>query len=790
MPSHPLFAELALRGWFPVWLAVLLGLAAVVAVGLLYRREAGRVPAAARVLMAALRAAALAAILFLLLRPSLVYDHHGERPKPVAVLVDDSQSMTARDPRLNFPDRWRAAVAFDLVPPDKPMPAAPSAGDVPDATPEKPSRLEVAKAALGNKRLNLLEKLAKVGPLQPATFGVRRSARNPADPGWVAALAGAEPRTALADAAFDLLRRDENDLPAAVVLVTDGRENASDRSLDDLARECGRVGVPVFVYGVGSSAFGQLRIRDAAVAETLFVDDTVSVPVRYQVRGFKEGTVEIVMKLGGQEVARKTVEVREGDDLREVLSFVPQQKDAQPGKQELTTTVRVLGPEPVADELCRSVRVIDRKVKVLVVDSLPRWDFKFLQRALLRDRRVVADFLLTEGDNRAMKSGPPFIPAFPDGRPELFAYDLLILGDVSASLLTPDQQRMVREFVAEGGGLIQIAGRGHAPASFVGTPLADVLPVEVQPVQFPLDARPPAPFRPQLTPVGVRSPLLSLDDDPAENLKVWRGLPELYWHYPVTKLRPAAEAFLVHPEEKTADGKPMPLLAAHYYGKGYAVFVGFDETWRWRFNEGDTFFARFWSQGVYVAGVPRTLGTKLTQLSLDTPDPQLGKTGQVYARLFNAELRPLVTDRIEARLERLDAGPDDKDRSAPVELKALPGQPGEYVATLPFNRVGKFALRVDNGSDPAALEYRVSLPPDHEMAASGLAEDDLRKLAEATGGKFYHEEDLHRLAADVPPKAAPFTRREEVLLWNHWALLAVIGLFTAEWVVRKFSSLS
>jgi uncharacterized membrane protein len=789
---QPLFAELAFRGWFPSWLAVGMGVASVAAVVLLYRREAGRIPVLPRVVMAGLRAATLATILFLLMRPSWLNETRGDRPKPIAVLADESQSMTTRDPRMNFPDRWRTAVAMNLVPPDKPMPLNPSGDSLPDAVPEKPSRTEVAKAALTNPKLDLLKKLEAVGPLQPATFGLRRSAKDARDAKWVETLGGTEQRTALVDAAFDLLRRDENEQPAAIVLVTDGRENASDRSLDDLAAECARLQIPVHVYGVGSSSFGQLQVREAVVNETLFVDDTVSVPVRYRLKGYKDGKVDLSLKLNGQEVARKTVDVKEGDDLKEVLSFVPLQKDAQVGKQELTTTVRVLsGLETVTDEITKSVRVIDRKVKVLVVDSLPRWDFKFLQRSLLRDRRVVASFILTDGDPRAMKSGEPFLPAFPATRPELFAYDLLVLGDVPASYFSPDQQVMVREFVAEGGGFIHIAGRNDGTASFVGTPLADVLPVEIQPQKFAIDAgRAPDSYKPELSPSGVRSPVLSLDDDPVENLKVWKDLPELFWSYPVTKLKPAAEPFLVHPKLRTTDDKPMPLMASHYYGKGYAVWVGFDETWRWRFNAGDKFFARFWSQGVYVAGVPRTTGTKLTQLSLDTPDPQLGKTGQVYARLFNPDLRPLAAERLEARLERLDAGPDDTDRSVPVELKALPGVPGEYVATIPFARVGRFALKVDNGSEPAALEYRVALPPDHELAVGGLAEEQLRKLADATGGKFYREEDLHKLPGDVKPKTVPFTRRDETLLWNRWALFLVIGLFSVEWVVRKFNSLS
>jgi uncharacterized membrane protein len=411
----------------------------------------------------------------------------------------------------------------------------------------------------------------------------------------------------------------------------------------------------------------------------------------------------------------------------------------------------------------------------------------------MRDRRVEPKFYLTDADPRAMKSGEPFIPAFPADRKDLFAYDLLIIGDFPAGSLTPEQQGYLREFVAEGGGLIHIAGRQHAPASFVGTPLADVLPVEVPVAKFPIDSGlRPTGYRPELTPTGLRSGVLSLADDPVESLRMWRKLPELYWFYPVTKLKPASEVYLTHPTQRTSDNKPMPLMAAHYYGKGYVVYLGFDETWRWRFNEADKLFSRFWSQVVYAAGSPRTLGTKVTQLSMDTSDPQLGKTGQVYARLFTAKLDPLTADRVEARLERLDAAAGDAEKSVPVELRALPGQPGEFVATVPFNRVGRFALKVKGApeTEPGSLEYRVTLPPEHEMAPGGLAEDDLRKLAEASGGKYYREEDLHTLAASITPKSSPFAQREEILLWNKWLMLWVIGLLSAEWFLRKFNSMS
>ncbi|HEX4614003.1 MAG TPA: hypothetical protein VH092_37825, partial [Urbifossiella sp.] len=761
----------------------------------------------AKTFLGLVRVAIVVAVAFLLLRPVWVKESKGDRRRGVAVLVDVSQSMDRDDPRPGSADRWRVAIAYDLVPPDKGLPldlsTTPLEAD--GRLPDRPKRIEVARAALTHPKLDLFAKLrAGTGPVEVSTFGSRRTGRETADTTWLKTLTATEPATALADALNELIGRDENDLPAAIVVVTDGRENASRVSLDDVARECARLKVPLHVYGVGSSAFGQLQLRDVAVSDTVFVDDAVSVPVRYRVKGVTDGRAEIVVTYGGREVAKKTIDpVQTGDDLREVLHFVPTKQDAAAPKQELTVTVRVVGAAGVEvppDETTKPVRVVDRKLNVLVVDSLPRFDFKFLQRALLRDRRVEASFYLTDADRTTLKSGRPWVPEFSKGREafrkELFAYDLVILGDVPGSFFNAEQQDVIKEFVSEGGGMIQIAGRWNAPAGWAKGAIADLLPVEFEPVRFPIESpQRPTGFRPVVTPAAARSPLLSLEDDPLDNAKLWRTLPEIFWHYPVTRLRPACEVFLQHPTARTADDKPMPLLAGHYFGKGYVLFLAFDETWRWRFNEAERFFGRFWSQAVYAAGVPRTVGTKLTQLSIDTTEPVRGKAGQVYARLFTKDFAPVTADEVEGRLVKVGADPNDAGADVAVTLTAVRGPSGratgEYVATLPFNAEGRFALKVDPGNGaPASLEYRVGLPPDDERAPGAMAEGEMRKLAEQSGGRFYREEDLAGLAEAVKPQYVPFTTRTEYILWNRWVMILLVGLLTLEWVVRKFNGLS
>lgn len=803
VPSYFVLSYLGQPGG---WILPITGLLFFLGVAGVIALNGGRI-LMGRTMLCGIRMAIVVAVAFLLLRPVWVNENKGERRRAVALLVDVSESMNSKDPRPGLSDQWRLAIAFDAAAPDRGIPESPApTGDA--RLPDKPARIEMARAALLNPRLNLIENLrSRVGPVDPFTFGVGRSGQEYGS-NWIRQISATEPRTAMADAVSELIDRDEKDLPGAIVIVTDGRENfsARRRSLDDIARDCERLKVPLHIYGVGSSAYGHVQLREALVPETLFVDDLVAVPVRYRVKGVSEGKAEIVLKYGDREVARKQIDpVREGDDLREVLTFVPTKQDAEAKKPELTVTVRVTTgfgatAEVLADETVKNVKVVDRKLKVLVVDSLPRFDFKFLQRALLRDRRVEASFYLTEGDRQSMRAGPPWVPGFATARDEfrkeIFEYDLLILGDIPAAFWNAEQQEVIKEFVAEGGGLIHQAGKWHAPAGWVKSPIADVLPVEFEAVRFPIESPTrPVGFKPQVAPAAARSAVLSLEDEPLDNARRWRSFPEMYWHYPVTKLKPAAEAFLIHPTLKAAGEKPMPLLAGHYYGKGYVLFMGFDETWRWRFNEADKYFGRFWSQAVYVAGVPRTVGTKLTQLSMNTTDPVQGKTGEVYARLFTKDFQPVTVDEIDARLLKLDAGPNEKDTNVPVKLIAIRGPDnkatGEYLATLPFNRTGRFSLKVDpNNGNPANLDYRVNLPPEHEQAPGAMAEGEMRKLAEATGGGFYREEDLYKLPEQVQPRTAPYSIRTEYVLWNRWAMIALIVLLTAEWVVRKFNGLS
>jgi hypothetical protein len=321
-------------------------------------------------------------------------------------------------------------------------------------------------------------------------------------------------------------------------------------------------------------------------------------------------------------------------------------------------------------------------------------------------------------------------------------------------------------------------------------PIADVLPVEFDPQKFGRDINTRTQeYPPTLTDEGQRTQMLMLADTPEESLDIWQKLPGLHWFYPIKKLRPAAVPLVVNPRAKMGD-EPIPVMATHFYGKGQVVFMGSDETWRWRWNYQDKLFVRLWGQMIYQLGLPSLLGdnARRVQVALERSQATLGSKGRAFVRLLNKDHTPRTDPQVEATLDYPDAH-DAKDRTRKVTLYPLgKDRPGEYSALLVHDRPGRYELKVNN-PEPYTYSFRVELPPHHELEDAGMAEKALREMAQASGGRFYREEDVHRMPDDITTRTVTFRDRADVMLYPLGLGLFVL-LITGEWLLRKFANLS
>jgi hypothetical protein len=425
-----------------------------------------------------------------------------------------------------------------------------------------------------------------------------------------------------------------------------------------------------------------------------------------------------------------------------------------------------------------------------MVEQSPRWEFRYLQAMLLRDRRVDLQCYLIEGDPGIIRGeDSPYIAQFPARKEELFKYDLVIFGDIDPRHMSATHLENLNELVSRfGGALVVIAGKRFTPNAYRRTVLENLLPVEFEGTSLTGAAEPPAdkPILLELTSAGRAHPMLRLSDSDEENAALWKQLPPVYWVARVSRPKPAAEVLLVDPDpaRESRFGK-MPVMASQQYGLGQVLYVGTDNTWRWRKNVGDLYYTTIWGQIAQRVSLQRLLGgSKRTQLTTDRQNYLTGDRVSVYARLYGAGFEPIQEPMVKG-IYGLKTGQGARSE---VMLRAIPEQPGlyrgEFVATVP----GGYQFFVEPDLN-TSLEFNVA-EPRFEFGETAMNETLLREIAATTGGGFFREEDLHKLPDMIRLKTERVQSPLEVELWSSpLYFLMLLSVVTVEWVLRKLSYL-
>ncbi len=174
------------------------------------------------------------------------------------------------------------------------------------------------------------------------------------------------------------------------------------------------------------------------------------------------------------------------------------------------------------------VRVVENKIKVLYVDGMPRWEYRYLKNALIRDETIDVSCFLASADFDFPQEGDLPLAMLPAKEEELATYDVIILGDVPRKVFSDAQLELFQRFVEKlGGGLLMEAGPYFAPREYRGTVIEKMLPVDL--------SGPPAvdrratteEWKPVLTPEGETHAMTRFDADAAANREVWERLPGL-----------------------------------------------------------------------------------------------------------------------------------------------------------------------------------------------------------------------------------------------------------------------
>jgi hypothetical protein len=752
-----------------------------------YRKFAPEVKPRWRRVMTGLRLLAIALFLFLLVKPVLNLTVNEPVRQTLLVLLDASQSMQLTDRRTTPEDLKRAEVATGEK----------ASGEL------SITRWDLLRKLAVNPRLNLWPRLQEKSDVMFYRFGRDAAPMGPLTAEKEATLEEAravfealnpdESATGLGEALRQVLDQNRGQAVSGVLVISDGASN-SGLPPAEAARLTREANVPLFVYGVGVTSPIDLVMKEVSAPRLAFVRERVDVKAKFSVQGVGRQTVSAVLTANGEQVDEQKVDLAEDGDYEVNFRFDPQKV----GDLVLSASIPVLPGEVGKDNNAAEakLRVVDNKIKVLFIDQEPRWDFRYLLAYLQRDRRLETQCVLIDGEPGLDKlPDSPFLPGLPEDREGIFRYEIIILGDVNPADLGETRMKLISEWVEQSnGGIIFLAGPKFDPTAYGGTPLEALLPVvpdsstsvEQRAERF----KDPVPLK--LTSLGESSPYLRLVEDPAENARIWAGFPGVRWVAPVTKAKPGAEVLLVDPSpERAGSAGGTPVIAVQGFGGGQSVFIGTDETYRWRSRTGEKYYSQVWGAIMQSLSLKRLEGaSSRTQLKADRERYFVGDKVTIAGKIYKEGYEPLTVGTLQGKLKitGVDAKNAPVENTLPQDVTAAGDQPGEYRGQFTADVPGIYSYSTLD--DPGAVVKFEVIEPKIEQMETALNERTLRGMADVAKGRFLREEDLGKLPDLVSEQSATVaTFRKIDLFYSPWWLAALLLVLLLEWLLRRLMQL-
>jgi len=734
--------QFVLLGPWPKWALLLAVLAAAAGLGwLIYSRLRSAAPKLRNWragIIWLLQAALATLVLILLWQPAITVAQLKPQQNIIALLVDDSRSMSLANGANDGTTRLAQAVNL-----------------LQDGVLAKLQEKFQTRLYSVDSHLTRVPSLKELQPSAPATH-IGESLKQ--------------------------LTAETSDLPiGAIVLLTDGDDNSGGIDLDTIAALRNRR-IPVHTVGLGTDEMPHdVEIDDATLAPRAMADSRLTATVTFHQQGYAGQRAMLSVRDQEKLLSSRAITFGgNGKSQSEALLF----NAGDAGAKALQFSIDPMPGEEnrLNNAVTRLVNVTSDKRRILYVEGEPRWEYKFIRRAEDNDKLVQVASMLRTTENKIYRQGvndpKELANGFPANTDDLFGYQAIILGSVEAGYFTPVQRDLIRQFVdRRGGGLLLLGGRfALSDGGWGASELADLLPVSL-PNRKNTFERVPATV--ELTTAGADSLICRLVDDPARNIEHWKTLPYLMDHQDPGTPKLGATVLA----QMKAGGRTMPLLVTQNYGRGRTAVLATSGTWRWQMSLplGDTSHDMFWRQLLrwLVADTP-------DRVVASVPHQELFDDGHMT---FSADVRgkdylPAADASVQAHI----TGPGSV--SATVDMTPVPDKPGTFQGEWTADKPGSYMTEVtaqrggqELGSDVFTFQRMDGVAENFHTQEN---RDLLEKLSSQTDGRYWRPQDLSKLPSEISYSEAGISVRETKALWDMpIAFITILVLLFSEWMLRR-----
>ena len=582
-----------------------------------------------------------------------------------------------------------------------------------------------------------------------------------------------------------------------VAVLSDGVQNAVEPrvELTQAAREWVESETPLFAVPFGRPAdtgqFADIAVSNMPDNYTGFIKNRQQFTATVSARGFANQRVPVKLMVtdptGRESVAdAQTILFRQAEQQATLtLQFTPEIAGqyrirvlAEPQPNEVS---------PRNNELPAFLTVFDGGLKVLLVSGEAGFEQRFLRQAIGASNDIQLDPYYVFPNRR---------DSWPQDLTKLFAddsYDVFILSNVDADALysanQPENLKLLQQAVLRGKGLIMTGGyHSFGPGGYSQTPLADVLPVQMEALQrqefdapIRTDVHISEPF--SVRPRGQHF-LTSISGQTAES-NVWESLPELPGG---NRLRPRENGRVLLESNR---GEPLLISATV---KGRVLALAADTTYLWPMAGFDEPHKRFWRQVVLWLAFRDTLSNSNVWINL--PQRRYAPRAEVVFSVGAKDATGLPVEDAEFQVD-LQAADGTSNRLDVTRLSD-----GRHEVRMPrelLAEAGLFTIRarasrggVELGASSAEF---IVFDQDRERAIAAANPEQLARLAQQTaefGGKVVQPDEFSLLLEQILENP-PDTKIEIPQKWrlgDTWqdgtvALLMFLTLMAGEWALRK-----
>ncbi len=805
-----------------------------------YRRE-GDSPARKKATLAAIRIAAITLLFIIVLRPAIVLNFEHILYRTVVVAIDDSQSMSYKDHYTDEEVRKNIAGSIGVEPADleglsrlQVVTKGLTDGENVLAELARNHRLMLLKFSTDNpgnepytRKLDVIDPPGDDEDIEAGMEDIRSRIAKA-----MQSLTASGYETNMAEALRDALDRVQGSQVAGIVMIGDGQNTSSDsqqhmKSANDFARERG---MPVYSVVVGDQTPPKnVSVTALRSPKEVRVGSVAEFAAVISHRNMKGETVKLHLYRRPDQDDSKWTDttitkdiVLDGDDEESGSSELDKSRGLQTVR--ITLTPEELGDyiykvvvEPRSDEQNQndneaetSLEVLDKQINILLVSGDAGWEFQYLRNFLCRQidlYRVSVWQQDTDAELNQTASSGMKLATLPRELIQLIGdkddkdkktpgYDVVILYDPQPTKDGFDKQfcELLKKFVDDGGrGLCYIAGNKYSETVMDDKDyhdLAVMLPVVLAPNEINLAVRigqtKPEAWPVQVTSYGLDHQVVRLGSTAKETEQIFNILPGIYWSHPVASVKPTARVLAVssNPMRRTSKGEPGPLLVTQSYGKGKVLYIGFDDTWRWRFVRDGFYHRQFWGN---VARYLSSSRSRRVVITVGGDRFNAGEKITIEAEARDKNYQPIRDENF--KVEMVDV--KDKKKVMTITLHAVPNMEGKYRATIPTTTIGTFELTAPD-CDPTEVETKklvIELP--RAEAVRSESDPAVMQSMATRGENFMWVQNVDSLSKLI--KSGRFTTVQEtpMELWDSKAMLIlIVVLLAVELIIRKRNNMA